>query len=199
MDLRLLKVWPFDATLYKIQAGSFGKVRGLAVPLDYTYRIQVPHRTGQLARVAGTIADGGGLIGDVTTINVGRDASIREITLEVEDRDQAERITDMLRSLEGVEVLWARDRALLKHEGGKLVIQSAHPVRTVQDMRDVYTPGVARACEAIVEDPSLASELTMIGRTVAVCTNGTRVLGLGDIGPVASMPVMEGKAVFYHQ
>ena len=105
----------------------------------------------------------------------------------------------MLNDLEGVEVVWARDRALLKHEGGKLVIESAHPVRTVQDMRDVYTPGVARACEAIVEDPSLASELTMIGRSVAICTNGTRVLGLGDIGPVASMPVMEGKAVFYQQ
>jgi malate dehydrogenase (oxaloacetate-decarboxylating) len=169
------------------------------VPLDYTYRIQTPHRTGQLATVAGTIAEGGGLIGDVTTINVGRESSVREITLEVENRDQAERIVGMLNELDGVEVLWARDRALLKHEGGKLVIESAHPVRTVQDMRDVYTPGVARACEAIVEDPSLASELTMIGRSVAICTNGTRVLGLGDIGPVASMPVMEGKAVFYHQ
>jgi malate dehydrogenase (oxaloacetate-decarboxylating) len=66
-------------------------------------------------------------------------------------------------------------------------------------MRDVYTPGVARACQAIAEEPSLARELTMIGRSVAICTNGTRVLGLGDIGPVASMPVMEGKAVFYHQ
>jgi malate dehydrogenase (oxaloacetate-decarboxylating) len=66
-------------------------------------------------------------------------------------------------------------------------------------MRDVYTPGVARACVAISEDPSLAGELTMIGRSVAICTNGTRVLGLGDIGPVPSMPVMEGKAVFYHQ
>jgi malate dehydrogenase (oxaloacetate-decarboxylating) len=169
------------------------------VPLDYTYRIQIPHRTGQFARVAGTIAEGGGLIGDVTTINVGRESSVREITLEVEDREQAERIVGMLHDLAGVEVLWARDRALLKHEGGKLVIESAHPVRTVQDMRDVYTPGVARACEAIVEDPSLARELTMIGRSVAICTNGTRVLGLGDIGPVASMPVMEGKAVFYHQ
>jgi malate dehydrogenase (oxaloacetate-decarboxylating) len=169
------------------------------VPLDYTYRIQLPHRTGQLARVAGTIADGDGLIGDVTTINVGRESSVREITLEVEDREQAEQIVGMLNELDGVEVLWARDRALLKHEGGKLVIESVHPVRTVQDMRDVYTPGVARACEAIVEDPSLASELTMIGRSVAICTNGTRVLGLGDIGPVASMPVMEGKAVFYHQ
>ena len=169
------------------------------MPLDYTYRIQIPHRTGQFAKVAGAIADGGGLIGDVTTINVGRETSLREITLEINDRDQAERIVGLLNALEGVEVVWARDRALLKHEGGKLVIESAHPVRTVQDMRDVYTPGVARACEAIAEDPSLASELTMIGRSVAICTNGTRVLGLGDIGPVASMPVMEGKAVFYHQ
>ena len=169
------------------------------MPLDYTYRVRQPHRTGQLATVAGVIAQGGGLIGDVTTINVGRDSSIREITLAVEDHDQAERIVDLLNDLEGVEVLWSRDRALLRHEGGKLVIGSTRPVRTVQDMRDVYTPGVARACVAISEDPSLAGELTMIGRSVAICTNGTRVLGLGDIGPVPSMPVMEGKAVFYHQ
>ncbi|QIN84011.1 NAD-dependent malic enzyme [Rubrobacter tropicus] len=169
------------------------------MPLDYTYRVRQPHRTGQLAAVAGAIAEGGGLIGDVTTINVGRESSIREITLAVEDHDQAERVVELLNKLEGVEVLWSRDRALLRHEGGKLVISSTRPVRTVQDMRDVYTPGVARACVAISDDPSLAGELTMIGRSVAICTNGTRVLGLGDIGPVPSMPVMEGKAVFYHQ
>jgi malate dehydrogenase (oxaloacetate-decarboxylating) len=171
----------------------------LTLPLDYTYRIRLPHRSGQLANVAGTIAEGGGLIGDVTTINVGREHSVREITVEVTDRDQAERIAEMIDSLDGFNVLWSRDRALLRHVGGKLTIESTRPVRTVQDMRDVYTPGVARACEAIAEDPSLAGELTMIGRSVAICTNGTRVLGLGDIGPVASMPVMEGKAVFYHQ
>jgi malate dehydrogenase (oxaloacetate-decarboxylating) len=135
----------------------------------------------------------------VVTINVGREHSIREITLEVQDKEHAETIQKMLNELEGVEVLWARDRALLRHVGGKLNIESTRPVRTVQDMRDVYTPGVARACTAIAEDPSLARELTMIGRSVAICTNGTRVLGLGDIGPIASMPVMEGKAVFYHQ
>ena len=72
-------------------------------------------------------------------------------------------------------------------------------MRTLQDMRDVYTPGVARVCLAIADDPALAHRFTMIGRTVAICTNGTRVLGLGDIGPVASMPVMEGKAMFYRQ
>ena len=167
--------------------------------LDYTYRIKQPHRTGQLARVARTIADGEGLIGDVTTINVGRDSSIREITLEVDDHAGAQHIADLLNDLEDVEVLWFRDRALLKHDGGKLVIEAIQPVRTVQDMRDVYTPGVARASMAIYDDPSLARQLTMIGRSVAICTNGTRVLGLGDIGPVPSMPVMEGKAVFYHQ
>jgi malate dehydrogenase (oxaloacetate-decarboxylating) len=167
--------------------------------LDYTYRIQLPHRPGQLARVAGKIAEGDGLIGDVTTINVGRDASIREITLEVRDQEHGAQIAAMLGELSGVTVLWSRDRALLRHEGGKLKIESTQPVRTVQDMRDVYTPGVARACQAIVEDPSLAGNLTMIGRSIAICTNGTRVLGLGDIGPLASMPVMEGKAVFYHQ
>src|SRR5207247_2202425 len=68
---------------------------------------------------------------------------------------------------------------------------------TLQDMRDIYTPGVARVCRAIAADPALAHRFTTIGHTVAICTNGTRVLGLGDIGPVASMPVMEGKAVFY--
>ncbi|MDQ3942547.1 MAG: NAD-dependent malic enzyme, partial [Actinomycetota bacterium] len=142
------------------------------MPLDYTYRIQLPHRPGSLARVAGTIAQGDGLIGDVNTISVGRTASVREITLEVRDRDHAEKIEGMLETLPGVEVLWARDRALLRHEGGKLTIESTRPVRTVQDMRDVYTPGVARACVAISEDPSLAAELTMIGRSVAICTNG---------------------------
>src|ERR671933_1318773 len=176
-----------------------GVARRFAMPLDYTYRIRMPHRRGQLAEVAEAIASGSGLIGDVVTINVGRRFSIREITLEVEDQDQAEHIANVLSDLEGVEVLWWRDRALLRHEGGKLSIQATRPVRTVQDMRDVYTPGVARACTAIAEDPTLASELTMIGRSVAICTNGTRVLGLGDIGPLASMPVMEGKAVFYHQ
>ncbi len=167
--------------------------------LDYTYRIQLPHRPGSLARVTGAIAEGNGLIGDVNTINVGRDASIREITLEVSDHDHAARVADLVCALEDVKILWFRDRALLKHDGGKLDVRARRPVRTVQDMRDVYTPGVARACTAIAEDPALAGRLTMIGRSVAICTNGTRVLGLGDIGPVASMPVMEGKAVFYHQ
>jgi malate dehydrogenase (oxaloacetate-decarboxylating) len=169
------------------------------MPLDCTYHLQNPHRAGELARVASTIAREHGVIGDVVTVALGRTRSIREITVEVRDSAQADRIAAALDELAEVQVLWHEDRALLKHEGGKLQIDSVRPVRNVQDMRDVYTPGVARVCTAIAEDSALAHRYTMIGRTVAVCTNGTRVLGLGDIGPVASMPVMEGKAVFYRQ
>jgi len=167
--------------------------------LDCTYRVQIPHRAGQLAHVTEAIAVGEGLIGDIVTISIGRERSIREITVEVRDTDQAERINDLIDALEGVSVLWHQDRALIRHRGGKLQIDAIHPVRTVQEMRDVYTPGVARVCLAIAAQPSLAGEYTMISRSVAICTNGTRVLGLGDIGPVAAMPVMEGKAVFYRQ
>jgi malate dehydrogenase (oxaloacetate-decarboxylating) len=167
--------------------------------LDCTYRVQIPHHAGQLARVAGAIADGEGLIGDVVTVSLGREHTVRDITVEVRDTDQAGRIAALVEALDDVHVIWHQDRALLRHVGGKLRIDACWPVRTVQEMRDVYTPGVARVCTAIAERPELASRYTMISRSVAICTNGTRVLGLGDIGPVASMPVMEGKAVFYDQ
>src|SRR3984957_17382853 len=145
------------------------------------------------------IAVGEGLIGDVNTISVGRERSVREITVEVRDTDQADRINRLIDELSDVTVRWYQDRALIRHEGGKLEIDAIHPVRTLQEMRDVYTPGVARVSLAIAAQPALAGEYTMISRSVAICTNGTRVLGLGDIGPVAAMPVMEGKAMFYSQ
>lgn len=167
--------------------------------LDCTFRIQIPHRPGQLAQVMGAIAEGEGLIGDVVTVSTGRESSVRDITVEVRDTEQAERIAQLVDKLDEVCVLWHQDRALIRHEGGKLHIDAIRRVSTVQEMRDVYTPGVARVCQAIAEDPSLSSRYTMIARSVAICTNGTRVLGLGNIGPLAAMPVMEGKAVFYRQ
>src|SRR5690606_19090644 len=111
----------------------------------------------------------------------------------------AERVAGDLAALAGVRVLSYYDRALRAHEGGKIGIEVRKPITSRQQARDVYTPGVARVCMAIAEQPELAHRFTMIGRTVAICTNGTRVLGLGDIGAVASMPVMEGKALFYRQ
>ena len=169
------------------------------MPLDCTYRLQVPHRVGSLARVAGTIADSQGLIGDIRTIAVARQEAIREITIEVRDLEHAAELSERLGELEGVHVIWYHDRAFMAHEGGKLRVESTREVRSNQDMRDVYTPGVARVCTAIAEYPELARRFTTLGDSVAICTNGTRVLGLGDIGPVASLPVMEGKAIFYAQ
>ena len=115
------------------------------------------------------------------------------------DLEHAADLAKDLGALDGVQVAWYHDRAFMAHESGKLRVDATREVRTNQDMRDVYTPGVARVCTAIAEYPELARRFTTIGRTVAICTNGTRVLGLGDIGAVASMPVMEGKAIFYTQ
>jgi malate dehydrogenase (oxaloacetate-decarboxylating) len=167
--------------------------------MDCTYRLRIPHTSGQLARVAGTIAEQGGLIGDVTTILIARHEAVREITVELRDKPHAEALAAALSALPGVAVSWYHDRAFIAHEGGKLEVVARREIRTNQDVRDVYTPGVARVSTAIAEFPELAGRFTMIGRSVAICTNGTRVLGLGDIGPVASMPVMEGKALFYAQ
>ena len=167
--------------------------------IDCTYRIRIPHRVGSLARVTAAIAEEKGLVGDIRTITVARRESIREVTVEVRDQDHLESLAKKLSDLEGIEVIWAHDRAFLAHEGGKLEVHGRKRIEANQDVRDVYTPGVARVSKAIAEYPELAGRYTMIGRSVAICTNGTRVLGLGDIGPVPSMPVMEGKALFYSQ
>ncbi|HEX2102062.1 MAG TPA: malic enzyme-like NAD(P)-binding protein [Solirubrobacteraceae bacterium] len=167
------------------------------MPVDFVYRIEQPHRTGMLARVCRAIADGDGLIGDVRTVSMGPERSIRDIDVEVRDVDQAHRLAEILSSLDEVDVLDHRDRAIGRHEGGKIAVTPRIAVNTLQDLRDIYTPGVARVCTAIQDDPRQALRYTWIGRTVAICTNGTRVLGLGDIGTLASMPVMEGKAIFY--
>jgi malate dehydrogenase (oxaloacetate-decarboxylating) len=169
------------------------------VAIDFTYRLRQSHRQGQIAKIATAIAEADGLIGDIATVNLTRSQSVREITIECQDDDHASRIADAIADTDGVTLLWCRNRALMKHEGGKLTIEPVKPVNSIQEMRDVYTPGVAQACKAIADDDAKVSDYTMIARTVAICTNGTRVLGLGDIGPRASMPVMEGKAVFYRQ
>jgi malate dehydrogenase (oxaloacetate-decarboxylating) len=167
--------------------------------MDCTYRLRIPHHSGQLAKVATRISEHGGLIGDVTTIAIARNEALREITVELRDKEHAETLAAGLGALPGVSVVWFHDRAFIAHDGGKLEVIGRREIHTNQDVRDVYTPGVARVCEAIAEFPQLAGRFTMIGRSVAICTNGTRVLGLGDIGPVPSMPVMEGKALFYAQ
>src|ERR1700744_4602216 len=169
------------------------------MPMDCTYRLRIPHVAGQLGKVSTRIFEYGGLIGDVSTIAGPGHEAIREITIELRDKEHADALALGLDELEGVSVIWFHDRAFIAHDGGKIKMVGRHPINTNQDVRDVYTPGVARVATAISEFPQLAGRFTMIGRSVAICTNGTRVLGLGDIGPVPAMPVMEGKALSYAQ
>jgi malate dehydrogenase (oxaloacetate-decarboxylating) len=165
--------------------------------IDTVVRLRLHHLPGQLARVAKVVGDGGGLVGDLATIGVGELFSIRDITIETTDEAHTERIVANLRAMPDVQVLAVTDRVFAAHEGGKIGARSRVELAQIADMRSIYTPGVARVARAIAADRSRAWELTALGRSIAICTNGSRVLGLGDIGALASLPVMEGKAVFY--
>lgn len=160
-------------------------------------RVRIVHRPGFMAKLCTVVASEGAILGDIETIATGGDFSIRDVTVEAKDDETIEAITTKLRTVEGIEVLSRVDKVYDRHRGGKIEVRSRVPLAKISDLREIYTPGVARVCRAIAKEPELARELTWRGRTVAICTNGTRVLGLGDIGVLASLPVMEGKAVLY--
>lgn len=164
---------------------------------DTSVRVRLPHRPGQLARFADAVAEAGGLIGDIATHRIGEGDTIRDVTLETDDEPHTQRVLAAIRAIEGVEVLGTTDRVFEMHRGGKLHSTTRVSITQVSDLRYIYTPGVARVARAIERDPNLAWEYTGIGNSVGIFTNGSRVLGLGNIGPLASMPVMEGKAVLY--
>jgi malate dehydrogenase (oxaloacetate-decarboxylating) len=165
--------------------------------IDTVLRVRVEHRAGQLARLLGTIAAEDALIGDISTVRVAETATVRDIVVETTDEEHTRRVIEALRRVEGIDVLAATDRVFDIHRGGKIHSTSTVALNDFRDMRAIYTPGVARVSLAIQRDPAVAWEMTNIGNSVGVFTNGSRVLGLGDIGPLASMPVMEGKAVLY--
>jgi malate dehydrogenase (oxaloacetate-decarboxylating) len=165
--------------------------------LDTVLRIKSRHRVGQVARLTTAIAEQGGLLGDITTLRGGETDSLREVTIETEDEAHRDRVIEAVRKVDGVEVLDAIDRVFDLHRGGKLHSTSRMELRHQRDLRYIYTPGVARVARAIEREPERARHLTGIGNSVGIFTNGTRVLGLGNVGPLASLPVMEGKAVLY--
>lgn len=165
--------------------------------VDTTIRVRLPHRAGSLARIATAIGDVGGLLGEIAIVSYGEQDTVRDLVVETQDDAHTERVVAALKGLEECEVLAITDTVFERHRGGKIQQTSRVEVRDVTDLRIIYTPGVARVCRAIEKDPTRAWELTGIGNSIGIFTNGTRVLGLGDIGPLAAMPVMEGKAVLY--
>jgi malate dehydrogenase (oxaloacetate-decarboxylating) len=166
---------------------------------SFTMRLHLPQQGGTFARVAGAIADTDAMLGAIDLVRVEPDRVVRDVTVSCGDSAHAEEVVRAVRDLEGVEVDSVSDRTFLMHKGGKIEVNSKLPLKTRDDLSMAYTPGVGRVSMAIHEDPSKAWALTIKGNTVAVVSDGTAVLGLGDIGPEAAMPVMEGKALLFKE
>jgi malate dehydrogenase (oxaloacetate-decarboxylating) len=164
-----------------------------------TVRLEIKNRPGMLGRVASAIGGAGGDIGAVDLVESQRDRVVRDITIKARDSHHGQQVVSRLKHVAGVRIVNISDRTFLMHLGGKIEIHNKVPVRTRDDLSMAYTPGVARVCLAIQDDRERAFALTIKQNSVAVVTDGTAVLGLGDIGPEAAMPVMEGKAMLFKE
>jgi malate dehydrogenase (oxaloacetate-decarboxylating) len=164
-----------------------------------TIRVEIANRPGMLGRVAGAIGDAGGVIGAVDLVEVGDRELLRDITVDVADPAHWDAVVAAIDGLDGARVVDTTDRTFLLHVGGKIELHNKSPLRTRDDLSMAYTPGVARVCTAIAEDRDKAFQYTIKRNTVAVVSDGTAVLGLGDIGPEAALPVMEGKAMLFKE
>ncbi len=160
-----------------------------------TLRVRNEQKLGVLAHLVTTVADMGGSLGDIQLLTETSRSIIRDIVVFGDDAQHVERIAEAIANLPGTRVLQVRDEVLELHQKGKIAIRSRVPLDSMATLRRVYTPGVAEVCLKIAQDPSLARLYTSISHMVAIVTDGTAVLGLGDIGPLAAMPVMEGKAM----
>jgi malate dehydrogenase (oxaloacetate-decarboxylating) len=164
-----------------------------------TLRVEIDHLPGMLGKVASAIGAAGGTIGAVDLVQVDAGHTIRDITVETGDASDWPRLTEAVDAVPGARVLDATDRTFTLHTGGKIELRNKSPLKTRDDLSMAYTPGVARVCQAIHADPDKAFQYTIKRNTVAVVSDGTAVLGLGDIGPRAAMPVMEGKAMLFKE
>ena len=164
-----------------------------------TIRIEVPNRTGMLASVTQAIALVGGNLGQITLVEQTRKISIRDMTIDATSTEHAEKIVQAVKALADLKVVDVYDRTFNLHRGGKISMQSKLPLHTQSDLAMAYTPGVGRICNAIAEDPEQAYSLTIKCNTVAIVTDGSAVLGLGNLGPAAALPVMEGKAMLFKE
>jgi malate dehydrogenase (oxaloacetate-decarboxylating) len=164
-----------------------------------TLRVHLDNQPGSFARLASAIGEAGGLLGAIDLVRAEQSRKVRDVTVHADDEAHAQRIVDAVRAADGIEVEHVSDRTFLLHLGGKLEVRPKAPLKTRDDLSMAYTPGVARVCRAIADDPQSVWNLTIKQNAVAVVTDGTAVLGLGDIGPQAALPVMEGKAILFKE
>ena len=176
-----------------------GAVHHPSASFSATLRVHIDNQPGSFARLASAIGEEGGLLGAIDLVRVEKGKKIRDVTVLADDEAHMQRIVEAVRAMEGIEVEHVSDRTFLLHLGGKLEVVSKAPLKTRDDLSMAYTPGVARVCRAIADDPEKVWNLTVKQNAVAVVTDGTAVLGLGDIGPEAALPVMEGKAILFKE
>ena len=160
----------------------------------FTLRFNIIDKPGMLAKLSGLIASTGSHVGEIKLIDVQNEYQIRDITIYLPGKDKLDKLLEMVKATNGLEVAQITNETLQTHRRGSIDVVSRMPIKSLTDLRMVYTPGVAEVCENIEKNPEEAWELTGICDRVAIVTNGTAVLGLGDIGTLASLPVMEGKA-----
>ena len=162
-------------------------------------RVRLPDETGSFARVATVIGEQGASLGAIDLVRVEHAHKVRDVTILAADEAHIRRVAAAVNALEGIDVEAVSDRTFLSHLGGKLEMRSRVPLKTRDDLSMAYTPGVARVSRAIADDPESIWNLTIKRNTVAVVSDGTAVLGLGDIGPGGALPVMEGKAILFKE
>ena len=160
-----------------------------------TVRVRNERKTGVLAGLLTAVASVNASVGSMDLISETAQSVVRDITIYADDADHMDHVIEAIRTNAGTRVLEVRDEVLALHHKGKIAIRSRFPIDSIATLRRVYTPGVAEVCLKIADDPALARLYTSISHMIAIVTDGTAVLGLGDIGPLASMPVMEGKAM----
>ena len=168
---------------------------------QYSVRIraEIENRPGALGRLTTAIGDAGGSIGALDIVEVMGDTVVRDVTVLAVDEGHVDQIREAVEALDGIHVRNVRDRTFLMHLGGKIEVTSKVPLTNRDDLSMAYTPGVARVCNAIAKDPDEVHKFTIKKNSVAIVTDGTAVLGLGDIGPYAALPVMEGKAMLFKE
>jgi malate dehydrogenase (oxaloacetate-decarboxylating) len=162
-------------------------------------RLEIVSKPGMLGKVTSTIGRAGGDIGALDIVGFRKNLTIRDIIVSVADIPMGEKVVEELNRIKGANVLQVTDRTFMIHQGGKIEIKNKIPLNSREDLSMAYTPGVARICMAIHEKRERVYDLTIKKNTIAVVTDGTAVLGLGDIGPEAAMPVMEGKAMLFKE
>ena len=164
-----------------------------------TIRVKLDDSGGILGRVTSTIGEAGGMVGSVDVVEADAGQSVRDIVVDASSREHWDRILAAIAAIDGAAVIDTTDRTFQLHVGGKIEQRNKHPLKTRDDLSMAYTPGVARVCLAIADDADKAFQYTIKRNTVAVVSDGTAVLGLGNIGPRAAMPVMEGKCCLFKE